>query len=239
MDARGGVGVHYSYAYILARGVGLRQEHLGAPRGIRRKASRSRHQLRRHSLACLLCRRGGNASLTLEIVDTLAAMAETVVDIEIFAITPRIAARYAHRAADYHGLDQRTCYKVTTSSGEIGWGESRGSPELAGQGHDVYGPRVGAYHHLLGMGLVEAIRNVPAAPRQIAELWPRGNRNHDAGMECALYDALGKHLKVPVHALLGRKLRDWVPVAAWTTPCAPADFQADVQRAVDDGYMAM
>lgn len=50
---------------------------------------------------------------------------------------------------------------------------------------------------------------------------------------------MGKHLQVPVHALLGRKLRDHVPVAAWTPPCSPEDFAADVQRAVDDGYMAM
>jgi L-alanine-DL-glutamate epimerase-like enolase superfamily enzyme len=166
-------------------------------------------------------------------------MAETIAEIEIFAITPRIAERYSHRAIDYHGLDQRTCYKVTTSSGVIGWGESRGSPELAGQGYGVYGPRTGAYSHLVGMALAEALHRVPAVPLVPAQLTSKGNRNHDAGVECALYDALGKHLKVPVHALLGRKLRDWVPVAAWTIPCSPADFAADVQRAVDDGYMAM
>ena len=166
-------------------------------------------------------------------------MAESVAEVEIFAITPRIAERYAHRAVDYHGLDQRTCYKVTTSSGVVGWGESRGSPELKGKGYGAYGPNADAYDHLIGMALVEAIHHVPAAPLKLAELWPKANRNHDAGMECALYDALGKYLKVPVHALLGRKLRDSVPVAAWTTPCGPADFQADIQRAVDEGYMAM
>ena len=67
-------------------------------------------------------------------------------EVEIFAITPRIAERYAHRAVDYHGLDQRTCYKVTTSSGVVGWGESRGSPELKGKGYGVYGPSADAYN---------------------------------------------------------------------------------------------
>ena len=98
---------------------------------------------------------------------------------------------------------------MTTSSGIVGWGESRGGKP----GWD--GP--GSYDHLIGRSLAESVH---FAPDKVAQLPPPGNRNHDAGLECALYDALGKHLQVPVHALLGRKLRDWVPVAAWTRPCS-------------------
>ena len=154
--------------------------------------------------------------------------AVVITEIDIFAFTPLIAARYATRAHEYKGLDLRTAYKLTTSSEVVGWGESRGTP-----------PPAGAYDHLIGRQLLQALHDVPAVPFVPAQLPPPGNRNHDAGMECALYDAAGKHLKVPVHALLGRKLRDWVPVAAWTRPCSPVDFAADVQRAVDCGYMAM
>jgi L-alanine-DL-glutamate epimerase-like enolase superfamily enzyme len=153
-------------------------------------------------------------------------MAELVAEVDIFAFTPRIAERYAHRAHQYVGLDQRTAYKIMTSSGVVGWGESRGGP-----------PAAGAYEHLVGKVLVEVAHG--GLLEKPAQLPPVGNRNHDAGVECALFDALGKHLHVPVHALLGRKLRDHVPVAAWTTTCGPVDFAADVQRAVDDGYMAM
>ena len=114
---------------------------------------------------------------------------------------------------------------MTTSSGTVGWGESRGGP-----------PQPGSYDHLIGRSLAESVHFAPDKPAQLPH---PGNRNHDAGLECALNDALGKHLQVPVHALLGRKLRDWVPVAAWTRPCSAEDFGRDVQRAVDEGYMAM
>ena len=59
----------------------------------------------------------------------------------------------------------------------------------------------------------------------------------DAGLLTALYDCVGTALGVPVHRLLGQKVRDWVPCAAWTRPATPAEFQADIQRAVDEGYM--
>ena len=40
----------------------------------------------------------------------------------------------------------RTAYKVTTSSGTVGWGESRGGP-----------PPPGSYAHLIGRSLAESV----------------------------------------------------------------------------------
>ena len=53
----------------------------------------------------------------------------------------------------------------------------------------------------------------------------------------ALYDAMGKHLEIPAYKLMGQKIRDRVPVAAWTRPASPEDLAKDVVRAVDQGYM--
>lgn len=52
----------------------------------------------------------------------------------------------------------------------------------------------------------------------------------------ALYDVMGKHLEVPAYRLMGRKVRDAVPVGAWTRPCAPDVFAGEVARAAEQGY---
>ena len=52
----------------------------------------------------------------------------------------------------------------------------------------------------------------------------------------ALYDAMGRHLGVPVYKLMGQKVRDAVPAAAWTRPCPPDVFREEVRRAVSEGY---
>ena len=53
----------------------------------------------------------------------------------------------------------------------------------------------------------------------------------------ALYDVMGKHLDIPAYKLMGQRIRDRVPVAAWTRPASPEDLAKDVQRAVGEGYM--
>ena len=52
----------------------------------------------------------------------------------------------------------------------------------------------------------------------------------------ALYDVMGKHLGVPAYKLMGQKVRDAVPAAAWTRPCPPDVFREEVRRAVAEGY---
>ena len=50
------------------------------------------------------------------------------------------------------------------------------------------------------------------------------------------YDVMGKHLEVPAYKLMGQKVRDAVPVGAWTRPCSPEVFAGEVKRAADAGY---
>ena len=52
----------------------------------------------------------------------------------------------------------------------------------------------------------------------------------------ALYDAMGKYLDVPAHKIMGQKVRDRVPVAAWTRPASPEDFALEIQRAAAEGH---
>lgn len=56
------------------------------------------------------------------------------------------------------------------------------------------------------------------------------------GIQTALFDAVGRALGVPVHALLGDRVRDRVPIAWWCTKMPPEDLAAEAERAIDAGY---
>ena len=62
------------------------------------------------------------------------------------------------------------------------------------------------------------------------------NLSYGSALNCALYDVMGKYLEVPVYKLIGQKVRDAVPVAAWTRPAAPETFRDEISRAADQGY---
>lgn len=142
-------------------------------------------------------------------------MALHITEVEVINVYPKLAARYAHRLMDYYTIDHRDFVKVTTSAGDsalVGWGEVRARP----QSHLASG----AFDHLVGMNPFEAVHLSGLSPAVVT----------------ALFDVMGKHLNLPVHALLGQKVREWVPCCAWTRPASPSDFADDIERAVEDGY---
>jgi len=52
----------------------------------------------------------------------------------------------------------------------------------------------------------------------------------------AMYDLMGKYLGLPAWKLIGPKVRDRVPVAAWTVSQPPNQMAAEVRQAVRQGY---
>ncbi|MEW6750502.1 MAG: enolase C-terminal domain-like protein [Candidatus Latescibacterota bacterium] len=60
--------------------------------------------------------------------------------------------------------------------------------------------------------------------------------NLGAGVQMALFDAVGKTLGVPVHSLLGSKVRDWCPLSWWAMDMPPADWVQQCTDAVAAGY---
>ena len=59
-----------------------------------------------------------------------------------------------------------------------------------------------------------------------------------AGVQMALFDAVGKVLNVPVYQLLGKKLREWAPISWWAMDMPPADWAQQCADAVAQGYMS-
>ena len=57
-----------------------------------------------------------------------------------------------------------------------------------------------------------------------------------AGVQMALFDAIGKHENVPVYQLLGTKVRDYVPLSWWNMDMPPADWAQQCADAHKAGY---
>lgn len=63
-----------------------------------------------------------------------------------------------------------------------------------------------------------------------------GDDSYGPGLQMALYDVVGKALGVGVSALLGQRVREWVPIAWWNTKMSPEALAEEAKEAVAAGY---
>lgn len=128
--------------------------------------------------------------------------------------------------------------KLTTDEGLVGWGDAT-TPM-------TYRPVLGAIEHLRNLC-------IGADPRQIESLWetlfttlylPDDGTllSAMAGIETACWDILGKSLNVPLHQLLGGRVRDSVRAYANGWYNGPRDPQVYADKAAEVvalGYTAL
>jgi L-alanine-DL-glutamate epimerase-like enolase superfamily enzyme len=110
----------------------------------------------------------------------------------------------------YHGLSVqlRTVYVVKTDKGLEGYGESPGPAPPK--------DRVAKY---LGTSPFDWLADTESL-----------------AMDMAMYDLMGKYLAVPAWKLLGRKVRDWVPVGAWAVSQPPRAMAEEVGHVSRRGF---
>jgi galactonate dehydratase len=122
--------------------------------------------------------------------------------------------------------------KIETDAGITGWGE----PVLEGR----------------ALTVEAAVREFGATligkdPRRINDLWQSMYRGHFyrggailmsaiAGIDQALWDIKGKALGVPVHELLGGRVRDKMKVYSWVGGDRPGDVIENMQRLMEGGF---
>lgn len=122
--------------------------------------------------------------------------------------------------------------KIDTDEGISGWGE----PVLEGR----------------ALTVETAVREFGATligkdPRRINDHWQSMYRGHFyrggavlmsaiAGIDQALWDIAGKALGVPVHELLGGRVRDRMKVYSWVGGDRPGDVVENMQRLVEGGF---
>ena len=130
----------------------------------------------------------------------------------------------------------RWCFlKIETNEGVTGWGE----PVLEGRAHTVAAAVGELADYLVGKD-----------PRLVEDHWTvlyrggfyRGGGVHMsalAGIDQALWDIKGRALGVPVHELLGGRLRDRVRVYSWVGGDRPADTAAMAAECGARGFTAV
>ncbi len=127
--------------------------------------------------------------------------------------------------------------RVQTDEGLTGIGEAT----LNG----FAGAVVGAVSDLESFAIGKDPRQVTRLARQIIGTFADAGHIHRlvmAAVECACWDILGKSLGVPVHQLLGGRVRDTVPAYGngwYRCERTPGEFVACAQRARELGFNAL
>jgi galactonate dehydratase len=125
--------------------------------------------------------------------------------------------------------------KIETDAGVTGWGE----PVVEGRALTVEAAVKELADYLIGKD-----------PRLIEDHWTVMHRggfyrggpilmSAIAGIDQALWDIKGKALGVPVHELLGGKLRDTIKVYSWIGGDRPAEVAAGAKEVVARGFLAL
>jgi len=139
-----------------------------------------------------------------------------IVDIRATTVTMPLEAPLRHSNGAHWGRFVRTVLEIEADNGLIGLGE------MGGGGQSAEAAVTGLKQYLVGHdpARTEALRWMLANPT--ASLY--NNRTQLlAAVEFACLDLQGKHLGVPVHELLGGKVRDRVPFASYLFFRHPAD----------------
>jgi glucarate dehydratase len=139
-----------------------------------------------------------------------------IVDIRATTVTMPLEAPLRHSNGAHWGRFVRTVVEIEADNGLIGLGE------MGGGGQSAEAAVVGLKPYLVGHdpARTEALRWMLANPT--ASLY--NNRTQLlAAVEFACLDLQGKHLGVPVHELLGGKVRSQVPFASYLFFRHPAD----------------
>jgi muconate cycloisomerase len=107
--------------------------------------------------------------------------------------------------------------RVTGSRGAVGWGEAPVIKDWGGDHGKYYGETPGITKQVIQRHLAPAVIGADAS--NLANLHVlmdgaiKGYPYAKASLEMAVYDLVGRSLGVPVHTLLGGRVRDAVPVA--------------------------
>jgi L-alanine-DL-glutamate epimerase-like enolase superfamily enzyme len=121
--------------------------------------------------------------------------------------------------------------RLETNKGIIGYGESRDLDRGARAALNTFGPAIVGMNPTKINDVYNAIMKLYTPP-PLAEMRDQEIRGTGAisGIEMACWDILGKVNNVPVYELLGKKLRDQIPMYADTDSNRKADVESRIAK---------
>jgi L-alanine-DL-glutamate epimerase-like enolase superfamily enzyme len=123
--------------------------------------------------------------------------------------------------------------RIETDDGTIGWGEAAAAPTMTGE--TVASMMAAVLHMAPGLLKRPADDIAGAATAMDAQMY--GNSGAKAAIEIALHDLLGRAKGLPLHALLGGKRRERIPLLAVIgSDDAAADLR-EAQERRNAGYV--
>ncbi|MEU8871263.1 enolase C-terminal domain-like protein [Streptomyces javensis] len=158
--------------------------------------------------------------------------------VEVFPVAVPFARRFVLGSGAVGTPDQAGSVifvKLTTEDGVVGWGEQRALPSWSYETAETIA--VVIKRHLAPILLELTPFDVELfhtrAGRRLSPSVSNGFPFARAAVDIALHDAAGKLAGLPVHALLGGKLRDTVPLCSAIGVGEPAAVREHAQQSSD------
>jgi len=121
---------------------------------------------------------------------------------------------------------------AVADSGAEGWGNVDPTPGYTlMSAEEIRDTIAGLAPHLVGLDPFNLHRALAAMDRAVAERFEA-----KAGVEMALCDLKGHAVGLPVHSLLGGRVRDRVTLNAWIGTVAPAQAAREARQWLDRGF---
>src|SRR5580704_15551722 len=114
--------------------------------------------------------------------------------------------------------------RIETDDGAVGWGEAASAPTMTGE---TVASMMAAIAHM-APGLLKRAADDFAGASAAMDAQMYGNGGAKAAIEIALHDLVGRVTGQPLHALLGGKLRERIPLLA---VIGSGDSAGDVREA--------
>jgi L-alanine-DL-glutamate epimerase-like enolase superfamily enzyme len=123
--------------------------------------------------------------------------------------------------------------RVTADDGTTGWGEAASAPTMTGE---LLPGMVAAVSRYIGPALLSAELDDLSGLEHRIERSIRANTGAKSATSMAVYDAFGRHRRVPMYSLLGRRHRTDAPALFMVGSGDPVADAAAARDAVERGY---
>ncbi|MCE7003058.1 hypothetical protein LWC34_09490 [Kibdelosporangium philippinense] len=125
--------------------------------------------------------------------------------------------------------------KLTTEDGVVGWGEQRALPSWSYETAETITVVIKRYFEpiLLGLSVFDVEAFHAAANRLLSPSVSNGFPFARAAVDLAMHDAAGRAVGLPVHALLGGKVHDEIPLCSAIGVDSPEAVRERVRQSSD------